>query len=66
MNLKDQMKSLRLMESRRNSQNHPKKRRKDHPKLLPIVIKVGGSANSQRMTRQQIGFETHKLYKVQA
>jgi hypothetical protein len=47
MDLKHQRKSLRLMESRRNSQNHQeKKEKKDHPKLLLVVVKDGGSANS--------------------
>jgi hypothetical protein len=41
MYLKHQKKSLRLMESRKNGQNHQKK------EIIPIVVKEGGSANSQ-------------------
>jgi hypothetical protein len=48
------------MESRKNGQNHQKK------EIIPIVVKEGGSANSQWMTRQQIETETQKPSKMQA
>jgi hypothetical protein len=32
-----------------------KEKRKDHPNIVPIVVKERGSANNQQMTRQQIG-----------
>ncbi len=38
---------------------------KNHLKLLLVVVKEGGNANSQQMTRQKIGFETQKPHKVQ-
>jgi hypothetical protein len=36
----------------------------DHPEIVLAVVKEGGNANSQQLTRQQIGTETQKIYKV--
>jgi hypothetical protein len=41
------------MDSIKNSQNHYKKK-----EIIPIVVKDGGSANSQQMIKQQIRIET--------
>ncbi len=38
----------------------------DHPKIVLATIKEGGNASSRQLTRQQIGIQTQKLYKVQA
>jgi translation initiation factor IF-2 len=42
------------------------KKRKDHPKIIHVVVKQGSIASGQQMTRQQDGTKTQKLYKVQA
>jgi hypothetical protein len=36
----------------------------DHPKIILATIKEGSNASSQQLTKQQIGIETQKLYKV--
>jgi hypothetical protein len=38
----------------------------DHLKIILAIVKERGYASSQQLTRQQIGIQTQKLYKVQA
>jgi len=38
----------------------------DLPKIIFAIVKERGNASSQQLTRQQIGIQTQKLYKVQA
>lgn len=46
------------MESKKKVKTIEKKRKKGHLEIVHATIKEGGTANSQQMTRQQIGIET--------